>query len=65
MLNMLTFDKFSSVSIFQRVTEQIITATITTCSHNSRTPGTNLWPLMTSDNPSLFEREREKDTSTE
>ena len=37
------FVQFSSVSIFPRVTEQIIT-TITISSHNSRTPGTNLWP---------------------
>ena len=33
----------SSVSIFQRVAEHIIT-TITISSHNSRTPGTSLWP---------------------
>ena len=38
------FHQFSSVFIFQRVTEQIIT-TITMSNHNSRTPGTNLWPL--------------------
>ena len=34
---------FSSVSIFQRVTEHIINIREITCNHNSRTPGMNLW----------------------